>query len=671
MPTAHVDGDRVSDAVPEFGGLEAHRFEIALQRLARVVATVAGTSGAFVQYRSPRGDSTSIVWGNINATASVLANLAEAAFARHFDAVPQAGDDSQPYVLLRIWLHADCVAIICLDHSRRAEFDQSLMDELANVGRIGEELIESFQRSCHSRDQEQRAFDFVRASGDWLWETDEEDVCRWVSENFESATGFSNTRIVGRPIPDRLMLDWLGRPLEPRRTFSEEMKKHVEVRAVFLMGGNSDNARFVSMSAVPRFKNNGSFAGYRGISRDVTDRVRLETAARDRDAAQRDSKAKTAFLSRVSHELRTPLNAIIGFSHLSLERLHTGAPADLTDWIRSIAGAGDRLLAVVSQLMDITRIEQDQVDIDIEPVEIEECIDESIRLARADAKYQDVALSVDATVRDTFVLADKGSVAQIITNLLSNAFKYNRAGGKIDIRVTGNPADAGYVDVTITDGGIGIDPEAMSQLFQPFSRLGAERSDIPGNGLGLSISRALARKMDGDITISSTKDVGTSCTLTLPRASHAPAPPVELEDSNFGAIEGLPPKTLTILCIEDDPINQILIAEVIRSVPGIVLTIARTGEEGIIKAMTEVPDVVILDMHLPDMHGNDVLAKLRSEPATRTVRCIVLSADALPQQVNAAIEHGASDYWTKPIDLKQLRRRLKFLRETSGSHRLP
>jgi CheY-like chemotaxis protein len=333
------------------------------------------------------------------------------------------------------------------------------------------------------------------------------------------------------------------------------------------------------------------------------------------------------------------------------------ADAQVQLWLQSIQRSGQYLLSMVNELLDLGRIEQGRFPLTLTEFALTEPLTLAQMVARADAAHPDVTLQLDLQEAHTPVKADRMAVEQILVNLLSNAFKYNRPGGRVDVSVD---TSGDFVRVFVADTGIGITPERREGLFQPFQRLGAEKTRIPGSGLGLSIARALAERMGGALVLESSAGVGTLATLSLPRGESA-APPEDTGPERRTAYDTLSDVGVLLLYIEDDPINQILVQETVRALEGWTLLLADDGATGLRMAREHEPDIVLLDMNLPDATGVDVLRALRADPVLGGRLCVALSADAMPQQVSQAMAAGFDDYWTKPINVRELRRKLLSL----------
>ena len=384
------------------------------------------------------------------------------------------------------------------------------------------------------------------------------------------------------------------------------------------------------------------------VARDVTGAKQaeadLQRAMRSADQANR---AKSEFLSRMSHELRTPLNAILGFGQLLQREPLTDRQRQQIDMI---VGGGRHLLTLINEVLDIARIEAGRLDLSPEPVDVASLLHETTSLAQPMADERGIQMTVDLpTGEGPSVLADKQRLKQVLLNLLANAIKYNADGGRV--RVFGEAVAADRFRIHVADTGPGIASDKQRRLFTPFDRLGAETSAIEGTGLGLVLSQRLTEIMGGTLTFVSRVDAGSTFTVELARqqpadsvqiVAGAPAPPVPTV--------AIPRRTL--LYIEDNLTNVKLIEAVLGYRPGIRLVTAMQGGIGLDLARQHHPDLILLDVHLPDMHGRQVMAILRAEPALKPIPVVVISADATTHQIESLLAAGAREYLTKPIDVE-------------------
>jgi PAS domain S-box-containing protein len=399
----------------------------------------------------------------------------------------------------------------------------------------------------------------------------------------------------------------------------------------------------------------------------AVERTRAEGIVRlAREAAVKANDAKLDFLSRMSHELRTPLNAILGFGQL-LEIEELGARQQ--ESVDQIISAGRHLLHLVNEVLDISRIESGRFSFEFEPLAVEDLLGEAIDLMRPLASAEGLAITISppAMPGSAHVLGDHQRVRQVLLNLLSNAVKYNRPGG--EVRVCAVPApDGRSVRLEVVDTGVGIPAENLPRLFTPFDRLGAENTPVEGSGIGLALSKRLMEAQGGQLGVRSTEGKGSTFWIDLPvaaapaaessrlrfdEASHPlPAGPAASPANGIPAAEdGLLRRT--ILYIEDNEQNRRLMELLLSQRPRLRLVTASRGGEGLDLARQQHPDLILLDVHLPDTSGEQVLNALRADASTRQTPIVVVSADATPIRQASLRALGANDYLTKPFNVKE------------------
>ena len=384
-------------------------------------------------------------------------------------------------------------------------------------------------------------------------------------------------------------------------------------------------------------------------------------AARTRDLslameeAERANRAKSEFIAGISHELRTPMNAILGFAQL-LEL--DGLAGEQGDNVQQILRAGHHLLELITELLDIARIEAGELALSLEPVSIDDLLAEAVNLTRPQGEKLGVAVSTEGDTGG-WVFADRQRALQVLLNLLVNGVKYNRPGGSVTIRCSPNGS---RVAIAVRDTGHGIAPEDLERLFVPFERLGLEGGTIEGAGLGLALARRLVEAMGGTISVTSNTDAGSTFTVELPRADD----PLAALDAIPADRAAEPGHTATILYIEDNLANLELVRRALARQPGLTVLEATHGRRGLELARDERPDLVLLDLHLPDITGEEVLDALRASPETADVPVIVVSAEASKGRVQRLRQRGAHDYLTKPVDIVQL---LGVVNATLGARR--
>jgi signal transduction histidine kinase/ActR/RegA family two-component response regulator/HPt (histidine-containing phosphotransfer) domain-containing protein len=389
---------------------------------------------------------------------------------------------------------------------------------------------------------------------------------------------------------------------------------------------------------------------------------RLTEAARHeshlaRLEAERLNLAKSGFLSRVSHELRTPLNAILGFGQL-LERdlVEQGERETLGHML----GAGRHLLAIVDDLLDLSRMESGELRLSLEPVQVSDAISEAKSLISPAATTAAVGIRQRPVNVDLYVRADRQRLIQVLLNLVSNAVKYNRRGGNVVI--SAGRIEGSMVRVEVSDTGSGISEEAIARLFTPFERLDAASRGIEGTGLGLALARGLVESMGGKLVLSSEQGVGTTVSFELPAASEAeiatPRPrrpdPVAVGVSEPAESDQRLRPAISVLYIEDNPSNVRLVEKIFGLSSDLGLHVAGDGSSGVALARELHPDLVLLDLHLPDIPGEQALAALRGDHELADTPVIIVSADASPVQAKRLLAAGANGYLTKPFDIDQL-----------------
>jgi PAS domain S-box-containing protein len=373
------------------------------------------------------------------------------------------------------------------------------------------------------------------------------------------------------------------------------------------------------------------------LEREVQERTRELVAARDQ--AEQASRAKSEFLSRMSHELRTPLNAIIGFGQL-LE-LDARLDARQHGYAQQILGAGRHLLELINEVLDLARIEAGRITLAPEPLALAELFDECLRMVGMLAAERRVQLQADAPGAMK-VQADRTRLRQVLLNLLSNAVKYNHDGGAVTLAAQDRGGDR--VRIEVRDTGPGIAPELQSRLFEPFNRLGAEGGPVQGTGIGLSIVRQLVQMMDGALGVESRPGAGACFWIDLPAAADGTVPA-----AGAGAVARSAP---CVLYVEDNAANRALVEQLFAlRRPGVTLLTAPTAREGLACARARRPDLLLLDLNLPDGDGYSLRAQLAADPVTAGAPAVAVTAYALADDVQRIEAAGFAAYVVKPIDV--------------------
>ncbi|HTD45998.1 MAG TPA: ATP-binding protein [bacterium] len=391
---------------------------------------------------------------------------------------------------------------------------------------------------------------------------------------------------------------------------------------------------------------------YYAVARDVTERKRADEALRlAKHETDRANRAKSEFLSRMSHELRTPLNAILGFAQLmEMDSLRP----DQRESVGHILKGGRHLLDLINEVLDIARIEAGRLTVSVEAVSVKEVLQEALDLITPQAASGDVRLTGGAAgILDRFVLADRQRLKQVLLNLLSNAVKYNRKGGTVAL--SSKEIAAGRLQIKVSDTGAGIAPERLERLFTPFERLGAEQTGVEGVGLGLALSKGLVEAMGGTLGVESALDRGSAFWVEFPVVD---SPVMRLDKTGVPLPAQASPEIArpaqTVLYIEDNLPNLDLIRRLLVHRPEVKLFTATQGRQGLDLAREHHPHLVLLDLHLPDIPGDEILRRLRGDPETRQIPVVVISADATPGQIRRLLAAGAQAYLTKPLNVKKL-----------------
>ncbi|MHB9102160.1 MAG: hybrid sensor histidine kinase/response regulator [Sulfuricella sp.] len=403
---------------------------------------------------------------------------------------------------------------------------------------------------------------------------------------------------------------------------------------------------------------------FTGILRDITLRKRVEAeraqlyeALQDNNVelesarflAEKANLAKSVFLSRMSHELRTPLNAILGFAQL----LEGGSPPPTTAQIvrlHQIIKAGWYLLELINEILDLAVIESGRLSLSREPVSLIDVMRECQAMVESQAQKHDIHINFLPFDNTWFANADRTRVKQVLINLLSNAIKYNREHGTVEVKCTCTPE---RIRISIKDSGAGLPPEKLVQLFQPFNRLGQETGIEEGTGIGLVVTKQLVELMGGTIGVESTVGVGSEFWIELIRdvtpqlaAGHTLPAERVLQAQGNAALR-------TLLYVEDNPANLMLVEQIIEGHPHLCMLSARDGNLGVALARAHLPDVILMDINLPGISGIEALNILRKDPATMHIPVVALSANAMLRDIEKGLEAGFFRYLTKPIKVNE------------------
>ncbi len=398
---------------------------------------------------------------------------------------------------------------------------------------------------------------------------------------------------------------------------------------------------------------------FSGTNIDITELKRAEeNVVRAKEEAESANLAKSEFLSSMSHELRTPLNAILGFTQLF--ELDNTLSAEQQSNIHEIKTAGNHLLELVGDVLDLARIEAGHVELNFSKVLPSRIIHECVVLLNSQYEQRHLNLELEFNgLESRTIIADESRFRQVLLNLMGNAGKYNKKGGVVKIECS--LIEGARMRISVEDSGVGIPVKLQSELFQPFNRLGAENSSVGGTGIGLVITQQLVEQMDGEINFESQEKVGSRFWVDFPFSKSFGSNVGLKKIANAPVIMGksdTPELTVKgvkrVLYVEDNPSNQKLMEQVLAKYPQIELTVVGLAVQGLFLARSTNPDLIILDVSLPGVTGHEMVEILKSDPLSRHMPVIALSANVLPHDVERGKAAGFDRYLTKPLNIEEL-----------------
>lgn len=471
----------------------------------------------------------------------------------------------------------------------------------------------------------------------------DDDTIRYWNRGSEELYGWTKEEALGKVIHDLLQTQY-PKPLTEIK--NEVLRRGRWEGELFQTRGDGSKIIVASRWALQQPAHSPGHVVLQ-INNDITARKQAEAALHEaREDAERANRAKSEFLSRMSHELRTPLNAILGFAQLlDMDEL----TSEQRDGVEHILKGGRHLLELINEVLDISRIEADRMTLSLEPVPLVQSVREVVELIEPLASEKSIHLSLDPEEFDSVhILCDRQRFEQILLNLLSNAVKYNRSGGEVTVSLETNESEA---RISVRDTGLGIPQDRMGDLFRPFERLGMDESAVEGTGLGLTLCKRLTELMGGKLGLKSIQGQGSTFWVLFPLATRPAA--AENERDREPLLHEGPQGEHSVLYIEDNLSNLSLVEQILQRHPNIRLITAMQGTIGLDLARRHHPDVILLDLHLPDMQGDEALKRLRANPETRDIDVIIVSADATSRQKERLLEGGASAYLTKPLDVRR------------------
>ena len=504
------------------------------------------------------------------------------------------------------------------------------------------------------RDQQFYTRSLIESIVDALITTDPAGVISDVNEQTVALTGRSRDELIGTPFKQ-----YFTDPLRAQQCIERVLSEKKVTNYELTIRNPDRHETVVSCNATPFYDRDRTLRGVIAAARDVTERKRLDRTLHETNLelqgakiiAERANQAKSDFLSSMSHELRSPLNAILGFAQLVDSGTPSPTPAQ-KDSVDQILQAGWYLLELINEILDLSLIESGKLSMSPEPMALAEVLADCQAMIEPQARKSGIAVHFLAPDAPLHVRADRTRVKQLFVNLLSNAIKYNRVGGTVEVRCQALPGDR--IRISFQDQGEGLGADKLAQLFQPFNRLGQESGVEEGTGIGLVVCKHLVELMGGSIGVDSTVGVGSvfwvdlvaSSGLDLP-ADAVPPPSAVAADVPVGAA------LRTVLCVEDNPANLMLVSRLLARRPDIRLLSAKDGRRGIEMAHAAMPEVILMDINLPGISGLTALKILAGDPATAHIPVIALSANAMPRDIEKGLQAGFFRYLTKPIKIDE------------------
>jgi PAS domain S-box-containing protein len=539
--------------------------------------------------------------------------------------------------------------------------------------------VEAEQKQLDQRLRDQQFYtrSLIESNIDALMTTDPAGIITDVNKQMEALTACTRDELIGAPFKNYFTDPDLAEA-GIKRVLSGNKVTDYELTARARDGKET----VVSYNATTFHDRDRKLQGVFAAARDVTERKRFERTLQENNielerakaAAEKANLAKSDFLSSMSHELRSPLNAILGFAQLISSDSPPPTPSQ-TASIDQILHAGWYLLQLINEILDLAQIESGKLALSREPTSLGEVMLECQAMIEPQGQKKGITMTFPLPGSPYFVDADRTRLKQVLINLLSNAIKYNQANGTVVVDCALRAAEGSApsrIRISVTDTGAGLPPDMLRQLFQPFNRLGQERSTEEGTGIGLVMSKRLVELMGGVIGVKSTVGQGSVFWFELnstvePQLGADTVRPLAIAPAQVR--EGAPLRTL--LYVEDNPANLKLVEQLIARRPDMRLLSARDGNTGIELARAHQPEVILMDINLPGISGIEALKVLREDPATAHIPVVALSANAMPRDIEKGLQAGFFRYLTKPIKVNEFMDTLEGALEFAATEVVP
>ena len=523
------------------------------------------------------------------------------------------------------------------------------------------------------RDQQFYTRSLIESNIDALIATDPRGIISDVNQQMELLTGCTRDELIGAPFKS-----YFTEPERAQEAVARVLRESKVTNYELTALARDGRQTVVSYNATTFYDRDRKLQGVFAAARDVTERKQFEDALQEtngeleqaRAAAEKANRAKSEFLSSMSHELRTPLNAVLGFAQLMASEVPPPPPSQQRS-IDQILKGGWYLLRLINEILDLAMIESGKVTMSQESMSLGEVLQDCRGMIEPQATRRALTLHFPQRDDSVFIHADRTRVKQVLINLLSNAIKYNRDGGSVTVQCELSAGNR--VKVSVRDTGLGLAPEQVAQLFQPFNRLGQEGSAEEGTGIGLVVTKRLVELMGGKLGVDSVLGEGTVFWVEFDAAGE---PALEPESGDDAVLERrpvplrAPGEAPLLLYVEDNPANLALVEQLIGRRGDLALITAIDGYAGVELARARLPDVILMDINLPGMSGFGALAILRADAATAHIPVLALSANAVPRDIEKGLEAGFFRYLTKPIRVREFMDALDLALQQAAEHGL-